>query len=147
MIDEFISSVVKEFIEGIIQYDAPEKLSKSAREAMTLRITPYRLSSSLVSYGMIVYLIGVIIFLIVTPEQPSLCGGSYLARFALYMLSYTLGAGLLNLLLSGIIRSWRFADFHEACAYRWRLGPGGLSIALTLWGLFLTSLLLIGMNL
>lgn len=147
MIAELVESVIREIVYGIIHYDSPERLSKSAREAMERRIAPYKLSSGLVSYGMPVCLIGVIILLIHTPEQPSPCGGTYLARFALYMLGYTIGVGLLNLLLSGVVRSWHFAAFHEACAHRWRLGPGGLSIALILWGLFLSFLLLVDMNL
>ena len=58
------------------------------------------------------------------------------------MLSFTLGVGLLNLILCALIRRWRFCELHEACAYYLGMGGCGFSIGLTLWGLFLSILLM-----
>ena len=143
MPSQFIQDILREVVEATLYHDSPKQLRKSAREALERRIAPYKWSASLACAAFILCLIGVIILRLVTPEQSAPRGGCYLTRFSLYMLSFILGVGLLNLLLSALLRRWRFADFHAACAYCLGMGSCGFSIALTLWGLFLSILLMV----
>lgn len=145
MPSQFIQDILREVVEATLYHDSPKQLRKSAREALVRRIAPYKWSASIACAAFILCLIGVIILLILTPELPGPRGGGYLTRFALYMLSFVLGVGLLNLLLSALLQRWRFADFHAACAYCLGMGSCGFSIALTLWGLFLSILLMVNL--
>ena len=142
MPSQFIQDILREVVEATLYHDSPERLSKSAKEALVRRTAPYRWYAITIVTAFLASLIGVVIWLILTPEQPGPWGGTYIARFGFYMLSFTLGVGLLNLILSALIRRWRFCELHEACAYCLGMGPQGMSIGLTLWILFLATLLL-----
>ena len=139
---QFIQDILREVVEATLYHDSPKQLRKSAREALERRTAPYRWYAITIVTAFLASLIGVVIWLILTPEQPGPWGGTYIARFGFYMLSFTLGVGLLNLILSALIRRWRFCELHESCAYCLGMGSCGFSIALTLWGLFLSFLLM-----
>lgn len=142
MPSQFIQDILREVVEATLYHDSPKRLSKSAKEALVRRTAPYRWYAVTVVTAFIATFIGVAIWLILTPEHPGPWGGTYIARFGFYMLSFILGVGLLNLILCALIRSWRFCELHEACAYCLGMGPQGMSIGLVLWGLFLATLLL-----
>ena len=144
---QFIQDLMREVVEATLYHDSPKRLSKSAKEAHKRRIAPYRWYAATVATAFVVTLCCVVIWLIHTPELPGPWGGAYIARFGLCMLSFTLGTGLLNLLLCALIRRWRFGELHEACAACLGMGPQGMAIGLVLWGLFLATLLMVDMKL
>ncbi len=142
MPSQFIQDILREVVEATLYHDSPKRLSKSAKEALARRTAPYRWYAVTIVAAFLASLIGVVIWLILTPEQPGPWGGTYIARFGFYMLSFTLGVGLLNLILCALIRHWRFCELHESCACCLGMGVCGFSIGLTLWGLFLSILLM-----
>ena len=79
MPSQFIQDILREVVEATLYHDSPKRLSKSAKEALVRRTAPYRWYAITIVTAFLASLIGVVIWLILTPEQPGPWGGTYIA--------------------------------------------------------------------
>ena len=137
MIADFIADIIKCGIDAAIFFDSPKysKLTATQREHLQKRIAPYGTSSKAVVVLCHLGFLLSVLTAIYQAAQDTATTESALHTIALAMLGLTLSIGLLNGLLSLLVKRWRFADFHAAVAYRFNLGSGGCIVALVLWHL------------
>lgn len=134
MLEEFISQIFREIVLAVVYFDSPSQHKTADRLMLERRTAPYRTPVILTYVLLIVLLIGLSLWVIISPQLPLPTAPSFIVG----LLHFTLGVPLVSALI-GLLRpgKWKFADFHAACAGMVGLGPQGFGVGLLLLHLLL----------
>lgn len=135
MLEEIISQIFRDIVLAAIYFDSPSRLKPADKRHLECRTAPYRTPAVLTYILMILFMIGLTLWVIISPRLPLPPLRSFIVGFLHFTLGVPLVSALMSLLRPG---KWNSANFHAACAGVVKLGSKGFAV-----GLFLLHLLLL----